>query len=317
MTCTVQPGAWHLRRCPAVDCGLAALQPPPDPDTLTRAYANYATHQHKDTPPGRLGGWWARLRDAWLAVHYGYQLPADPVSGLLAAAVARLPGRRADFAATVHYLQATPGGRLLEVGCGSGRTLARLAELGWQVQGIDNDPGAVTAARRHGLSVLQGDLQHAELAAASFDAVVFAHVIEHLRNPTAALQQAHRLLRPGGRLVVLTPNFASRGRRYWKRHWRGLEAPRHLHLFTPAALRRCAVSSGFRNNRLYTTGRARDIEAASRANARAALGKPPPERLTRLALGVLDEWREARHRRQDPMTGSELLLLASRPEDSP
>ena len=71
------------------------------------------------------------------------------------------------------------------------------------------------------------------------------HVLEHLANPVAVLDQCRRLLRPGGQFVATTPNTRSYGHAKFGRAWIGLDVPRHLHLFNPTAADRLAEQVGF------------------------------------------------------------------------
>jgi SAM-dependent methyltransferase len=157
-------------------------------------------------------------------------------------------------------------GRLLDVGCGNGSFLAMMRDAGWDVQGVEPDPvGGRIAQERFGVPVIVGTLAEARLNDQSFDAVTLSHVIEHVHNPVALLQECHRVLKPGGRLVVVTPNVESRGHQVFGEHWRDLDPPRHLYLFSLRTLRICAAKSGLDINALRTSSRsARLIWAVSR-----------------------------------------------------
>jgi len=99
-------------------------------------------------------------------------------------------------------------GRTLEVGCGIGRNLAHLPAGS---AGIDPNPHAVAAARRHGLAAFEPDVfLRSPLAVGRFDSLLFAHVLEHLRLAQAeALVAEHfGFLRPGGKLVLIAPQEA-------------------------------------------------------------------------------------------------------------
>jgi 2-polyprenyl-3-methyl-5-hydroxy-6-metoxy-1,4-benzoquinol methylase len=145
------------------------------------------------------------------------------------------------------YLVGMPQGRVLDVGCGDGKTLAIMRDLGWQVFGVEPDLEAARAARKaYGIEVFAGDLDAANLESESFDAVLLHHVIEHVQDPQALLVQCRRLLRKGGRLVIMTPNLAGLGHRVFGRAWFALDPPRHLVLFTSGALKQMAQRSGLR-----------------------------------------------------------------------
>src|SRR5437899_2813557 len=104
----------------------------------------------------------------------------------------------------------TPG-RLRDVGCAGGELAALLATRGWRVQGAEAEPALVEAARSRGVEARAVDLDRAPLPwpAGAFDAVVAAEVIEHVIDTDRLLAEMARVLRPGGALVVTTPNLAS------------------------------------------------------------------------------------------------------------
>ena len=124
-----------------------------------------------------------------------------------------------------------PCGLALEIGCGGGDLLMQMKEIGWKTIGIDFDPGAVAASMQRGLDVREGDLVAQSFTDASFDVVLMNHVLEHLPEPLNTMREIKRILRPRGRLILVTPNFASWGSKHFGKDWRGLEPPRHLHLF--------------------------------------------------------------------------------------
>jgi SAM-dependent methyltransferase len=149
-----------------------------------------------------------------------------------------------------------PSARLLDVGCGSGQFLARMHGLGWEVVGVEPDPAAVHTARAtYGLPVVQGTLESPQKDIGEFDAVTLLHVFEHVPDPRETLHAAWRVLRPGGRLLIVTPNGRGLGSRVFGSAWIGWDPPRHLHVFTVAALRRLLAEAGFALERTCTTGR--------------------------------------------------------------
>jgi len=120
-------------------------------------------------------------------------------------------------------------GLLLDVGCGGGLFLGMMRERGHRVAGLDfSCDAAVIAWRRKGVPVVCASLAHAPLADNSCAAVTMFHVLEHLYEPRSYLDAAHRLLKPGGRLIVQTPNAASWQFFLLRENWTGLDVPRHL-----------------------------------------------------------------------------------------
>jgi SAM-dependent methyltransferase len=173
------------------------------------------------------------------------------------------------------WLDDVPPGRLLDVGCGDARGLQALIARGWRVEGQEVDPAAAAEARAHGVAVHEGELAALGLPAERFDAVTLNHVIEHVHDPLGLLVECRRLLRPGGILVAVTPNAGSLGHRRFGPAWRGLEPPRHLHVFSTAALGRLAVAAGFSDVSTRSTGaNAYTFGAASSMLAARRAGRP-------------------------------------------
>jgi 2-polyprenyl-3-methyl-5-hydroxy-6-metoxy-1,4-benzoquinol methylase len=224
------PGEWTLRQCRAAECGLLWLDPMPVEEDLPRLYKTYYTH-----PSSRNPTYAEVLRDA-MKCAYWRAAYGPKSSRVLPALMTLAPGFRAQLAIQVFDLQCVEGGRLLDVGCGSGAALQRLAELGWRCEGIDFDERAVEAGRARGLDVRVGSLEEQGYPAATFDAVVMNHVLEHVPDPRALLSESMRILKPGGQFACITPNAESWCHSMFGRDWRELDPPRHLHIFTRSSV---------------------------------------------------------------------------------
>jgi ubiquinone/menaquinone biosynthesis C-methylase UbiE len=104
--------------------------------------------------------------------------------------------------------------RVLEVGCGAGRTTLKLAELGYHVSALDFAPNMLTTARancgsgprRYPVSFLAGDAEQLPIQSSSADLIVMMGVIGYLTNWRQSLHELFRVLKPGGYLVITCPN---------------------------------------------------------------------------------------------------------------
>ena len=222
-------GVWGLRRCTGGGCGLLWLDPMPLPEETHKFYATYYTHLGDETALASAAS------------------PRRGGKALLKRALARiLFWRKHAFLSGLSYLEGLAPGRLLEVGCGNGRFLRHATAAGWHAVGIDFDPVAVRSARRiPGVEARVGDLRGAGFGDAEFDAVVMNNVIEHLAGPAGVLAECRRILKPRGRLVLVTPNVGSLGYARYGPDWRGLETPRHLFLYSPQTLAALAKGAAF------------------------------------------------------------------------
>ncbi|MET8824846.1 class I SAM-dependent methyltransferase [Streptomyces sp. NPDC004610] len=192
-----------------------------------------------------------------------YENPAVPVASGTPRAL-----RQARVLAAA--LAGTPGATVLDIGCGDGTSAATAAPLlrGHRIVGVDWSQDALARARTRLPSVVRGELTGGglPLRTGCADAVLFSEVIEHLVDPDAALDEIRRVLRPGGHLMLSTPNLAA----WYNRglllagvqpvfsevslraiHGRpGSEVVGHLRLYTARALRAFVAASGFEVVRL-------------------------------------------------------------------
>jgi SAM-dependent methyltransferase len=148
-------------------------------------------------------------------------------------------------------------GRLLEVGCSTGELLVT-AGSSFAVVGVEADASSSEVARAHGLECFSGTLFDACFPNEHFDAAALYHVIEHLPSPRRALVELHRILRPGGWLVIETPNIATPWFRLLGARWRQL-IPDHRYFFAPKTIKRLLQETGFETRELRAVSKAMSV----------------------------------------------------------
>ncbi len=133
----------------------------------------------------------------------------------------------------------------LDIGCGRGRLVELFAHRGWQAVGTQLSQTAANAARRRGIDVRVGELGELGFADGELGLAVLYHVLEHVPAPVTTLREVHRILAPGGMVVVEVPSYAAIGFRVLGTHNLCVDYPHHLYFFTPSTLDRCVEASGF------------------------------------------------------------------------
>lgn len=147
-----------------------------------------------------------------------------------------------------------PPGRLLDVGAYTGVFVEIAAKHGWEATGVEPSHWAVEQARAQGLNMIEGTLATSGLADASIDVVTMWDVIEHLTDPLAEVQQAYRLLKPGGLLVVHTMDIDSLFARLLGGRWPWL-MEMHVYYFSRRTLAALLTKAGLRVIRVEPQGR--------------------------------------------------------------
>jgi 2-polyprenyl-3-methyl-5-hydroxy-6-metoxy-1,4-benzoquinol methylase len=128
------------------------------------------------------------------------------------------------------------GGRLLEIGCGYGFLLAEAAPYFSFRCGTDYSHKAVKHARKHADEVLLGGQDAVRDSKPLFDCIIANHVIEHVYDPLGFVRDLLALLRPGGCLLLSTPDAGSWWRRVMGPRWPSYKIPEHILYFTSTNL---------------------------------------------------------------------------------
>jgi SAM-dependent methyltransferase len=136
-------------------------------------------------------------------------------------------------------------GSILEIGCGGGHLMMQLQRLGYrELTAMDWEENLRAPVEARGIEFVSGDIEGDLDISASFDRIILNNVIEHLAHPKQVIGRLKALLRPQGRILLLTPNERSLSHRLFGRNWSGLHAPRHVCVFNPDSLKEQARSEG-------------------------------------------------------------------------
>jgi SAM-dependent methyltransferase len=135
--------------------------------------------------------------------------------------------------------------RALDVGCGDGKHMLKLQQVGWETEGVEWDSAAAEIAhKRTKRAVWRGDFRQLNLPLGAYGLVYLSHVFEHLDDPVAALTRIRDLLAPTGLVALIYPNPESLGAKLFGGAWYPWEAPRHLILPPSSSLIRAANRVG-------------------------------------------------------------------------
>ena len=134
-------------------------------------------------------------------------------------------------------IQSLPGkpGVVLDIGFGRGEFLYRAKRLGWECHGVEVSQTSVEWGRGLGFCATQFDgsfRRPLDYPDNYFDLISANHVLEHVHDPRLALTECRRLLKPGGTIFIMVPNFACRDKEVLLGHWRMWSPPQHLFHYT-------------------------------------------------------------------------------------
>jgi len=209
----LQRSRFSIARCPG--CGLEFLAPQPDREEIAKIYsADYFT--------------------SW---------DMNRVENQITARMKRLT-----FARRLRELERfAASGPILDVGTATGFFLDEaMAEGRFEPYGIELSEyaGAIARGKFGAERIHIGTIETAPFPPGFFSAVTMSDLIEHVGDPAGALARVHRLLKPGGIAMIVTPDTASISRRSMGRRWTQFKIE-HLFYFSPATMRRMAASCGF------------------------------------------------------------------------
>jgi SAM-dependent methyltransferase len=199
--------------------------------------------------------------------------------------------------------QYLPGGRIADVGCGVGHSYRLLAPR--ETVGIDVDPAALGG---QGRETVVADMRSLPFPGDSFDGAIAVHSIEHVPDPERALAEMARVLKPGGAVVLVTPNRLTFARPD------EIIDPYHYVEYDPAQL--AALCRGFfgsvRMAGIFGSARYRELVRGEHAKLDALLGRDPlrvRRLIPRRARQRLYDWRLSRER-AEPDPGASAITVS-------
>lgn len=134
-------------------------------------------------------------------------------------------------------------GTLLDYGCGTGDFLTVVSEDDWNGIGIEPSLEARTIALQDNPKIYQSI---EELPNEKLNAITLWHVLEHVSEPNALLEQLRERLYNNGRIFIAVPNFNSQDAKHYEKFWAGLDVPRHLWHFSSKSMEKLLQKNGLK-----------------------------------------------------------------------
>ncbi len=152
----------------------------------------------------------------------------------------------------LNWLATRKKGKLLDIGCSNGEFMWLAKKAGFDTSGVELNKRTADIARNNGLDVFCGTLDEGAFPSGSFDYIYMGDLIEHVSDPLATLSEAKRLLRPGGTIIIVTPNLdcfwsmaTFRLYEWFGIPWASLTPPYHLFQFSRYNLNKMLAGNGF------------------------------------------------------------------------
>lgn len=218
-------GKYPVYKC--LNCGLIFLNPRPSKSELLKHYPqeSYYSLESLELP---------KLEHFLYKVYYSekssvlkrlFFLPLKPI---------------------IRTVKTVPGGKVLDVGCGSGAFLLLLRNFGMECHGVETGRLNKDFVKKHELDIKNCSIIEANFPNNYFDVITMNHVLEHVENPTKTIKELYRILKPGGTLIIATPQSHSLAYKIFKEYWVQLDVPRHLFTFSTKILKQYVKKAGFK-----------------------------------------------------------------------
>jgi 2-polyprenyl-3-methyl-5-hydroxy-6-metoxy-1,4-benzoquinol methylase len=211
---TVSEETFSIMEC--ATCSLRFTQDVPAKNSISAYYASEDYISHSDTSKGFINKMYKKVRQITLK----------------------------QKARWVHANSHKKNVKLLEIGSGTGAFASEMQSRGWDVMGLEPDE----RARQNAMELYQLSLQPVEniytLPAASFDAIVLWHVLEHVHDLHDYMKMFRELLTPDGVLIIAVPNYTSTDAKIYGEYWAAYDVPRHLYHFSPGAMKKLVEKHG-------------------------------------------------------------------------
>lgn len=147
---------------------------------------------------------------------------------------------------TINYFSRGKKGKLLDVGCCTGRLLVEARLQGWQVYGADPSIWACLIAKKdHNLDIQNSTIESYNAGKIKFDAIIMLDVLEHVENPNKMLTKLRKFLKPDGIFCIVTPDYGSLTAKILGKKWWGIRLA-HLSYFKKNDLERLFKFTGFK-----------------------------------------------------------------------
>ena len=241
-SCRVSRQEFAYSRCR--ECGVVFLSARPSENDAHKFYPiDYGPYQPLGPGAGRKDGPAAPERKP--AVQFIKSVLQKALLGLNKATRRFSPDTLAQEI-EAFYRPAREGAKLLDFGCGTDTFLNHARAQGWETLGMDVSPQTIEQVRRSGhQALLMSPSVWEEIADESLDLVRMNHVLEHLYNPRETLAAVRAKMRAGAKLHIALPNPGSFASTLFRSRWWPLECPRHVILYSPAALEKLLLGLGF------------------------------------------------------------------------
>ena len=205
------------------DCGFVFTQNIPDETEIGRYYESPEYVSHSDTNKGFINKIYHIVRSIMLRHKVNL----------------------------VKKLTLLRNGKLLDYGAGTGYFARAMQRKGWRITAIDKSVQARNHSKENFNFEILPEEAFSELEADSYDVITLWHVMEHLQNIDAFWEQAKKLLKKSGIMIVAVPNCASYDAENYGEHWAAYDVPRHLWHFTSSTMMRMGEKHGFILERRY------------------------------------------------------------------